>query len=432
MKKRPTKEQAKPAPRERLTLTWWIVAATLLIVPLIFDVYGKDNFRLPKELAFRASAIVLLIPFAFWATRRDVDWLASTREHLRDPAVIVTLAVVAWTAIATLASLNRGLSVDSFLTVVASAIFFLGCRVALRHQPLPLLDTLLLAAIVNSIVALSQSSGIWQPFRPAPGGSEIGTIALLGNSNDVGSFLVFPAVATVVGATSFGGKRRMVYLAMAIIISGGLIASFARTAISAFLAAIVIAAVVLGGRARLAALVACGLLSIAIAWPGTELGRRYWRIADSALLGSFQGALSGRLPGFLAALEMWKERPIIGTGPGTFKWLYMKYRLDLSHHYPMEWIAGASGNFAEVHNDHLQIAAETGLVGYLLFLGAVVVLVRGFRSKGPERIHNRMSLPIAVAAFTLMLAQFPLQLAAPRMALLFLAAFCTRKVSLSS
>lgn len=426
MKKRRPTETAKA--RHQFSWSTLIIAITLLIVAVIFDVYGKDNFRLPKELAFRTSAIALLLVFAFWTTRRNVDFAATVRRQLRDPAVILIAAIVAWSVITTQTSTNRFLSQESLITVIASIVFFFGCRAALRHRPALLLGIVFFAAGTNALIAVLQRTNIWQPFLSATGGGDVGTIALLGNPNDVGTFLLIPAVAAFVAATGSSGTRRTVYLFVAGALLLGLIASGTRTAIGAYMLAVGTAAIDARGWVRRAAFVTAIAVLFVILWPGTELGRRYWGIVQAALEGRPSVAFSERVPAILAAIEMFRENPVFGTGPGTFKWLYMRVRLNLPDRYPTNWISGYPANFVEAHNDHLQVAAETGFPGYALFLAAALLAFRPPKRLticAASEIGYRLRLPLLVGLLTVMIAQFPLQLAAPRTMILFFAAFCS-------
>ena len=91
-------------------------------------------------------------------------------------------------------------------------------------------------------------------------------------------------------------------------------------------------------------------------------------------------------------------------------------------------------SFGEVHNDHLQVASETGLPGYALFLTALVLLAlpswrrRAVAAEGSGGDSSRgdlvrlLALPLAVSLFVLALAQFPLELVAPTHAYLWAAA----------
>lgn len=114
----------------------------------------------------------------------------------------------------------------------------------------------------------------------------------------------------------------------------------------------------------------------------------------------------------LAALEMARDRPLTGLGPGTFKYHYMPYKVRAAGKHPHVVRHAMSENFGEVHNDHVQLIAETGVVGYLLFLATVAVLIRRIRTaESPEtrpQIARAMIVPLAGTLLTLCLAQFPL------------------------
>jgi O-antigen ligase len=422
----------QPHRQERWSWSWFIVASTLLLIPLIVDVHGQDSFRAPKELTFRASAIALLITSVFWASRRDVNVRTAVSREIREPAIIILVAIVLWTGITTLTSVNRTLSVDSLITVIASAIIFLGCRAALARRPLALLNILIASAVANAALAILQRVEIWQPFSSLPSVTQkIGAVALLGNTNDVGAFLVLPAIAALIAAVLSRGALRAAYFAIALVILAGLLASFARTSIIACAIALIAAGIRSGGHVRRVALLTTTTFALLILWPGHEIGRDFQRIYDGLKTGNVNRAMSGRMPSFLSALEMFRDHPLVGTGPGTFEWLYMRYRLDLGRTYPGNWLEGFYENFGEVHSDHLQVAAETGLPGYILLLMSLTAIVRS-RKAEDESIESRLAhhaaIPIAIAAFTIMIAHFPLQTASARVTFLMFAALCTTRV----
>jgi O-antigen ligase len=73
-------------------------------------------------------------------------------------------------------------------------------------------------------------------------------------------------------------------------------------------------------------------------------------------------------------------------------------------------------SFGEAHNDHLEIAAETGVVGYLLYLAALSMAAAPSLQKpstNPRAQFARLAaLPVVTVLFISSLAHFPLQLAA--------------------
>jgi O-antigen ligase len=87
-------------------------------------------------------------------------------------------------------------------------------------------------------------------------------------------------------------------------------------------------------------------------------------------------------------------------------------------------------NFGEAHNDHLQVLAGTGLVGYGFMLAAIALLAsRSFIRRADDdderaRFARLASLPLAIGFSVSALAQFPLELAAALTAYLFYSALC--------
>jgi O-antigen ligase len=153
-----------------------------------------------------------------------------------------------------------------------------------------------------------------------------------------------------------------------------------------------------------------------------------------ARTGDLNLVLSGRLPSFFAAAEMFRLNPMTGVGPGAFAGEYFDYRLRSDVRYPRlaHWSPelGEPLNFGEAHSDQLQVLAEQGVIGYALFLSGLVLLARCSLAKRRESESERESFarhlaaPLAVGAWTLALAQFPFQLAAFAVTFVVLAAAC--------
>jgi tetratricopeptide (TPR) repeat protein/O-antigen ligase len=85
----------------------------------------------------------------------------------------------------------------------------------------------------------------------------------------------------------------------------------------------------------------------------------------------FRGSLSPRLDAMAAGGEMFRDRPLLGTGPGTYGLIYSQY----SGAYPIEAVHS--------HNGYLQTAVDLGVAGVGVMVIVVVaaggVLWRGFR-----------------------------------------------------
>jgi O-antigen ligase len=329
-----------------------------------------------------------------------------------------------------LASTNRPLSVESFLTVLAAVVIFLATRRMAPHLPLLALDLCLAVAAINAVFVTVQEYSRWNPFTFPPAVlAHLRSTALIGNPNDVGSFLSAPALAAIVAAAAIPGWRRLVYIVAAVVLTVGVVASGTRTAMIALTFGVLVLALIRPWKQAVITLLLLVIVLGIVFRPGTRAGQRARGAIAAAQERRYDVLLSDRLPAFLAAFDMFRSRPLLGVGPGVFKFGFMKARMELEKSYPVAWTRGWPMNFGETHNDHLQTAAETGLPGYALFLAAVAMVgIRGPRQHAAAedlpvaRFARMLRPPLAATFFVLCLAQFPLQLAAPRLMFLTLAA----------
>lgn len=395
-----------------------VIFLGLVILPLTVVRDGADAFRLPKELVFRAEGIVLL---ALLILRVRPPFVAIGRWR---PEILLTAAIVLWAMVVTVTSTNRALSIDSLITILAAAVIFIATCIAAESRSREMVDVLMIGCCVNAAITILQELSLWQPVPAAEG--HYGTVGLMGNPNDVGTFLLVPAVAAVVMAATSLGKRRWIYLAVSLLLVSGIVASATRTALGAFAAAMLILAVMQARRAVVLIGVVLLVAGLAVGSPATVIGRSVRELGDAAVHRDYQRLFSERLPPFLAAAEMIRDHPLLGVGPGCFRYHYMPYRVALAAKYPAEWLRGFPMNWGAAHNDHLQVAAEAGAVGYLLFLASMGLLVRRQPAEATPRARFARTLrwPLATAIALLCLAQFPLELAAPRLMFLSLGAFC--------
>lgn len=72
-----------------------------------------------------------------------------------------------------------------------------------------------------------------------------------------------------------------------------------------------------------------------------------------------------------STLDMIKDKPLLGSGIGTFKMNYLDYQADFLKKNP-DYIK-FSGKAAESHNEYLQMGAELGIVGLGIFLSILFV-----------------------------------------------------------
>jgi O-antigen ligase len=257
--------------------------------------------------------------------------------------------------------------------------------------------------------------------------ARMSTSGFIGNPNELGGYLVLPLMAALTAAIAWR-RLRWIFAVAALLIAGGIVAAQSVTPVIATAAGV--AAMMLLPGARTMRWVGIAALVVLVAAVSLHPGARarMATLATTARSGAILEMTSFRLPAFAIALEMFRERPLVGVGPGVFGARFMSYKRELDVRHP-EWIRVGTQNFGEVHNDHLQLLAESGLPGYLLFLTALVLLGRMSFARSPattERLKfvRSFACPAAAAFAVLALAHVPMQLTSTMVPALFLAALC--------
>jgi O-antigen ligase len=428
--------ERRSAAREKADRRWyWLIALTLLgtgivLIPIFYTGGAVETFRLPKEMAFRAEAIALALTGVFAATAAHARWRETLRTIPRREWFLLG-AIAVWCVVTTLTSSNRPLSEASLVTVAAALVVYVATRIIAPALRMPVLFVVFAGAFANAVVVTLQELRIWNPFVFPPEITGHGqSVGLLGNANDVGTLLAGPAVVALIASVAVRGWQRLLYGIAAALLFTGVAMSQTRTAMIAFAAGIIVAALLRPWRQAIAVAVLLMIFAAVALRPSTGIGANFTRLVTAAHQRDYPILFSERAVPFLSAIEMLRANPVVGVGPGGFKYHFMLTRLALEKRYPPSWTRGWPMNFGETHNDHLQVAAETGLPGYALLFAAIAYLAIPSRRRRddvaprtPEQtVGHAIRAPLAATFFVIALAQFPLQLAAPRLMFLTLGA----------
>jgi putative inorganic carbon (hco3(-)) transporter len=113
------------------------------------------------------------------------------------------------------------------------------------------------------------------------------------------------------------------------------------------------------------------------------------------------GAILGRATSNLAALNVFADHPVLGVGPG-------RYQTDFSQQYANELGLRRFTTPRRAHSLYLEVAADTGILGLVTFLGAVGTTLHGlwivrrrWLTERPEHAHLAIALFLSVAAYML-------------------------------
>jgi O-antigen ligase len=416
--------------RWRELVTFALVLAGALALPLVFRRDPSAMFRLPKAIFLRAEAILLVsITLAAIFAGAPVP-----RPRWRDSWLLLPLAAIAAFVLLTLTSTNREQSIGALGSAIATAVVFFATVAAARSGGWLLVAAPLVAAVTNALLVIVEETNLWMPFGVQAGlPHHLQCDALIGNPNEVGGYLGAAALAimAVIAARDRTNRWNVRDILIATVLVIALIACQTLTAILAFAAAAFFMIVISSWRnaVRVAAVaVITGVLLVSLVAP---FRARAVSVVTWIRTGDYNALVTDRLTPFVAAWSMFTDHPLTGVGPGAFAWQYYDYKIHAEQRYPSLRHAYNRGvNFGEVHNDHLQALAEGGIIGYGAFLALIGAL--GFLSftippAAPDwrrRFAHHLALPLAVFWIVLSVAQFPMETTAIRVLVVYLAALC--------
>ncbi|MBP3763187.1 MAG: O-antigen ligase family protein [Bacteroidales bacterium] len=106
-----------------------------------------------------------------------------------------------------------------------------------------------------------------------------------------------------------------------------------------------------------------------------------------------------RLNRWASAFRMWGERPLFGTGPGTYQFLYGSYQKS----YQLSTISTNAGDLGNAHSEYIGPLTEQGVPGaalvIALFLATFATGVRVYRTAQDPAV-GRLALALALALLT--------------------------------
>ncbi|MGA7081070.1 MAG: O-antigen ligase family protein [Terriglobales bacterium] len=369
--------QPEPAPvskvsQPRLTNNALLVGAwtVLLLGPLAFGAVEPWSI-----FALEACAAALL---AVWALRQWIRRELDVSDHplYRPMAAFFALALVQW-AVGTTA--YRHVTYSHLLLYAAyGMLVFVVTQTLRRSSQFELMAHLFSAygAVVASFAVLqglTPNGKLYWIWSLEQGGSIYGPYV---NHNHYAGLmemlLPFPLVLAATHFTS--GNRKIAAAGIAALMAGSIFLSGSRGGMAAFVAQMVVLAVLMLRRRQgswkqplmLGAFLATVI--VFLVWiGGNELTQRLASIHSEA-----REEISGgvRLGIDRDCLRMFAKRPFLGWGLGAFPIVYPEFR----SFYTLFFVNQA-------HNDYLQLLVETGLAGFSIAVWFLVLVFRRSAAK---------------------------------------------------
>jgi len=158
------------------------------------------------------------------------------------------------------------------------------------------------------------------------------------------------------------------------------------------------------GRKLVLIALGVSLLTLAAAFVASPLLQERLKLTAQAVVGTEQAideASSYRVPIFTNALAMYRDHPVNGVGVRAFRKAYVTYaEPDDPHYLP----GGNETRAHQAHNFVLEFMADTGTIGLLGFIAALVFSFRYWRRNLTD--HDRQqAYPYAIALLAIV---FPL------------------------
>ncbi len=382
-----------------------------LAIPYFVLVLASAQATRDAKLAAQAAgALLVLLGLAFGsrAPEEQTAWSRTARNG--GTALAAAFALF-------LASFASGLlrdrdPLDALPLLPALALLAWGATAGgetTAHRALSLLVGC--GAVTGLLATLQRFAGLLRLPVEAPE-PRFHATAWIGNPGDVGAALVIPAL---LAASSFArGPRRIASGAALVACVAGLASAGTLAPLAAFASgAVLIVALdvrrrvlpaVLAGAALLALLAGAGVVS---------------RAAEKLASGDIGDLSTQRDIGVLAALEMIRERPLLGAGPGGFASDFVRARLAAEQRTGRRLVhRSSSAHFDNAHCDPLTVATEAGVPAALAMAVAMGALLAGLlraarrEGSGPsgDRVPAETLLPALVAILVLSLANFPIQI----------------------
>ncbi len=392
------------------------LVAVLLGTSLLVDPTAYASFDAPKRLIGLCGAA--LAAFAVFGLGTRPGTGRPTWGDVPPAARIALLAAsgaLLWASLSAALSPDRAVALDSLRTILGFCLLLpLGASAVVARRRNVLLAALLAAAAVNAALSLLQARGV-SLFRLQTYGTRNETGALAGNVGYLALSLAFAAVLAL--GILFAARQagvRIFALAVLLLSLAGLFVNRNLTALVALVVGGFLLLVLYFGRRSLvpvaAVVVAFALASLLVA----PLRQRVGEAVQMVRRGDWDRLTTYRTGAWAAALEMTRERPVAGWGPGTYAAEFTPHRLKAEIRTRRRYVNPLlTSSYSEAHCDYLQAFAETGVPGGLTVLVAVGALFaavgRSATRPGPNRTEAAILVGLLAAGAAAALTWFPLQ-----------------------
>lgn len=333
-----------------------------------------------------AAAGLLLIPLVCqWVFRRE--FLAVT------PAVPWIAGLVAFRILALVWAPDRALALDAVVSTLAEGFILFLLLTSVIRDEVTLRRVMWTAVIAGGLLG---TLSITQQL--APGGHmtfggfaqtsldekilDLGgaprdarSAGPIGEKNYYAQFMLFlvPIAIGLIRCETINRLRQIVAVVLLTLIAMGIAATASRGAAVGFVTVIGVLLFLREVRLRSVAWIVIASISLVLLFPAYRERLHSMLVAVEVLPGggeiqTVEKSLQGRISEMSAAAIIFSNNPIGGVGPGNFPPEFLKQAGALGFQVHAEQ--------RMAHCSYLEIAAETGIIGLVLYLSILVVIGR--------------------------------------------------------
>jgi O-antigen ligase len=391
------------------------VCAVLAGTSLTVDTAAGAAFDAPKRLiALFGAALAAAAAFAWPSATEHFSTLRRRAPRSARAALLLVIAALAGAFLSALLSPRREVSVSAMRAIVLMALYLpLGASRIFPRGRTAFVATFLGAALVNACGSILQSRGSFRPFRLETLGARQETGAFAGN---VGYLAITLALAGVLAlGLALTARRTAVRAAAAAtlaVFAAALVVNRNLTALMALVAGAAVLLVFLYRKRSAVPIAAVLAAAIAATAAYAPLRHRAKELSRAVRVGDWDALVSFRGGPWAAAVEMTRERPVTGFGPGTFEAEYVAHRLVAEIRLRRRFVSPLlTSSYAEAHCDYLQAFCDAGAPVALLLIASAASLFAAvgrvaWRGRRPEAV---LLLAVLAAGAAASLTWFPFQ-----------------------
>lgn len=333
-----------------------------LFIIMPFALGGTENWAIP------VTGIITSIALALWGIRL---WLNNSHRIFSTPAVWIIIAITAYAFIEYLRSpIEWNARSDTFLVLQYVSIFFLFINNLRKrkHSGILLISIITIGTLI-SLYAIAQfitgsTHILWGQQPEVYAHRASGTFLC---PNHLAGFLemIVPIALALTISGRIGNIQRILlgFATIAMLLGIGVTISRAGYLVTAISIIAVLLVLVRKRRYRIPSIAAAAILAITaisflLANPIKDI--RNDEILTKTQLQEGRGAI------YTASLKLAEQKPILGTGSGTYSSMIHRYLTPKTQIDPVY-----------AHSDYLQILIEWGAIGLALIITLLVFVVLG-------------------------------------------------------